>query len=213
MQLSTIRDNVYYNIEDKTDGSGRFPNSNINDFINEGQRVFATLITSEAIPALKEIATADTVDGQQSYALPSDFVRYINLEWKSNGVKYISCIKLPITERDALTENTLYTPSTTQPYVIVTNDGLYLFPTPSSSDSNVGSAYLQLDYIRQPATLSNDTDEPEIDLQYHHFLIDYATARAFQIMGQAERAKILYDKFYENIKAINLKFSVAETGK
>lgn len=77
-------------------------------------------------------------------------------------------------------------------YYCIRQDRLYLDPIP-----NLSGGYLQLWYYAIPAELSGDSDSPVIPVDFHRYLSDYATFKAFQVDGLLDQAQLYYQEFKE----------------
>jgi len=109
-----------------------------------------------------------TVASQQAYALPSDFIQVIRLEWYESGTALTSLSRkiVPMTpnQRDLLV-NVTGDPQ----YYTLSKNNIVLWPIPDRI------LEVHLEYNYQTTFLSNDSDIPDIPLQYHEYIPILAT--------------------------------------
>jgi hypothetical protein len=111
-----------------------------------------------------------------SYALPSDFSRFIDFY---NTETHESLSSLGVKDYDELST------STGRPYSYVAlGSNLSLYPTPD------GIYPLAMRYWKLPADMVADSDEPEIPAQYHDLLIAYAMNKAYLRENDYNAAKV-----------------------
>lgn len=110
----------------------------------------------------------NTVTNQQAYALPSDFIQIIRLEWYEVGTTQTSLsrkiIAMTPNQRDLLVDVT----GDPQFYTLSKNN-IVLWPIPDRI------VEVHLEYNYQTAFLSADSDIPDMPLQYHEYIPILAT--------------------------------------
>lgn len=110
----------------------------------------------------------DTVAGQQAYALPSDFVQIVRLEWYNTGTAATSLS----TKIEAMTPNQrdlLVNVNGDPQYYSMSKNNIILWPIPN----RVVEVHLEYNY--QTAFMTLDSDIPDMPLQYHEYIPILAT--------------------------------------
>lgn len=142
-------------------------------WLNQGQR--RSVIESEirTQEASDEFSTEANVS---SYTLPTDFSREIDFY---NTETHELLIPVGVRDYDS------FPTSTGRPYTYtVVGNKLVLYPTPD------GVYPLAFRYWKLPSDMVNDTDTPEIPVQYHELLIAYAMKKAFQREDDLQMAQM-----------------------
>lgn len=128
--------------------------------------------------------------GAVNAALPATFLKFLHAGFTSGGayykLKYIEFEELMRVEfPNSLTPVGLPTKVYIRPEFSV----IGLYPLPESAITVV------LDHTKIPATLTSDSDVPEIPLAYHEVIHLYALMRAAKLDNDLERAQ-MYDSEY-----------------
>lgn len=154
----------------------------VKKWLNQAQR--RAVIESE-IRTQEEAYEFTTAAGTATYELPANFARSIDF---FNSETHELLQPLDIREFDNLSK------SEGRPYVYtVIGNKLTLYPTPNA-------AYpFTLRYWRLPADMINDTDQPEIPVQYQENLIPYAMAKAFNREDDWQAAQVWEGKWERSI--------------
>lgn len=109
-----------------------------------------------------------TVANQQAYALPSDFMQVVRLEWYESGTSLTSLSRkiVPMTpnQRDLLV-NVTGDPQ----YYSFSKNNIMIWPIPDRI------VEVHLEYNYQTAFMSSDSDIPDMALQYHEYIPILAT--------------------------------------
>lgn len=106
--------------------------------------------------------------GQQAYALPSDFVQIVRLEWYNTGTAATSLS----TKIEAMTPNQrdlLVNVNGDPQYYSMSKNNIIIWPIPN----RVVEVHLEYNY--QTAFMTADGDIPDMPLQYHEYIPILAT--------------------------------------
>jgi hypothetical protein len=110
----------------------------------------------------------DTVSAQQAYALPSDFLQLVRLEWYETGTSATSLSNkiefMTPNQRDLIGEVT-----GDPQYWTFSKNNILLWPIPDRI------VEVHLEYNYQTAFMSSDSDIPDMPLQYHEYIPIIAT--------------------------------------
>lgn len=154
----------------------------VKTWLNEGQR--RAVIESEMRVA-QETYSLSTSAETASYELPANYARLIDF---FNSETHELMTPLAIREFDNLSK------SSGQSYCYtVIGRNVTLYPTPN------GIYPLTLRYWRLPADMVNDTDEPEIQAQYHELPIAWAMAKAYDRENDYQSAQVWEAKWEKGI--------------
>lgn len=176
MNLSAIQSRVRTVIRDST--AAFISNTEITEWANEAQ-----LDLAARLRILQEADTqADLTEGTNTIALPSTFFEVITLRIGTDDVEFVGDNVWNSYSDGAATPN--------HTLARIFGGNIELYPTPTS-----GFEYT-LRYYRKPATLSGDSDIPEIPEHLHIKLVHYARAMALMAMGEINQAEV-YFSLYE----------------
>lgn len=178
--LQQMRSRAYGQIS-QTEGSSDITASEMNGFLNEGQRFLAPLIKWP-----RDMVDYVPVEGTPAYAVPSDFILLRNAYYgdPSNGQKEM----VPL---DIYTEETLkgVVPTwmstdstdrgTPRRIILLDRATFYINPTPDA-DAVTSGMTLRIGYVYQPADMTADGDSPDnLPVTYHDLIVDYAKYRCY----------------------------------
>lgn len=110
----------------------------------------------------------NTVVNQQAYALPTDFIQTVRLEWYEQGTSLTSLprkIEFMTPNQRDLILNVTGDPQ----YWTFSKNNILLWPIPSRI------VEVHLEYNYQTAFMSADADVPDMPLQYHEYIPILAT--------------------------------------
>jgi len=145
----------------------------VKDWLNQAQR--RAVIESE-MRVQDETYSISTTAETAGYELPADYSRLIDF---FNSETHELMTPLDIREYDTLSK------SSGQPYAYTTiGNSVTLYPTPNAVYK------FTLRYWRLPADMVNETDEPEIPVQYHELLIAYAMKKAYMRENDYQAAQV-----------------------
>lgn len=188
--LSTLRTAVrrYINEEDST--NSHFTDSEINDYLNQ-----ATLFLATQMEWPEQVDNATAVAGQALYQLPNDFVALTDV--------YFNNQKLVVLERADLGEITpgwqndvASTPKIAYRFNRNTI-GLYPFP-----DANQSGYEIQIQYIYLPATMTADSDTPDVHTAFQICLPFYAAFLCDYKLGNDKKSETHLQKYDQHRKAL-----------
>lgn len=153
-----------------------FAASEIDDYIQKG----ITLLGTEMEWPI-QVSTATSILDQALYELPSDFIAITDAYFDNDPLTILERGDLKTicaTWQDAN--------SGTPKYIYKADNGVFgLYPAP---DSAVAGDSIQIEYISIPATLSSDTDVPDIHTAFQLCLPFYAAYRAQKSIGNEKAA-------------------------
>lgn len=192
MTFQELRSLVWYLVDDQqgidTGSGGYFTTTQVNVFLNNAQKeVQKQLLQAGEMYYLKTVETA-TVDDQQDYVLPSDFLKLHRLEYVLSG-------STPTTEDTLMLERVTLNSSdrinqksgTPIAYTIKKNR-LSLYPIPDTADKT-----LRLFYSYRVTDMSANSDEPDCPLEFHEYVAILAAESCF-IKDDRNPANILEKK-------------------
>ena len=161
-------------------------NDKINNIINQGLRELASRFRW---PWLETTTTINVSAGTRSYALPSDFQYMHSLIRASSKIRLraVSASKaLGLYGDDFPTGNA---------------EGFYLWGSTLHLTRDPASAEtLNLFYHQAPTILSNDTDSPAFDSQFHLLLADYATSKIWEREEDFVKAKASENRWDDGVE-------------
>ena len=185
--LAQIRQQVRLSIN-QADGTGDFSNSELNGFINEGNRFLAVLVNWP-----RDRVEVQVEQGTPGYTLPKDC---ISLLLSYFGKESESGDKLPLTilseeQLSSIFPNWMATDSGSQGrpkyLTLIDKKTAAIYPSPDSDESVTGKK-LEIVYSFYPATLTDDGQEPELPPLYHDFLSQYGTYKCY--MGKLNNPQL-----------------------
>jgi hypothetical protein len=145
-------------------------------WINDGQRE-VVMMNNEL---LEKIATANTVQGQQTYAIPTDCYTIRSILYRSGAsTSYFKLLGQSLQEFDEYIDGwdgTIYGQSDPAIYTAFANNFM-LFPIPATSLT----AGLKLYYYRYPVDMVLDTDILDLPLPYHSAIVEYCLKQAYEL--------------------------------
>lgn len=141
------------------------------------------------------LAKADLVANQNLYGLPEDFRKMIRVEIapESEGTRF----KAHRIDSNAFGDPGTVVP-TNSPVYSIRGKNIDLKPTPSA---NVTRG-LWMWYVENVADLADDTDEPNIPLEFGDLPIEYAAAKAKARQGLFDEASFLMAEFERGLDAM-----------
>lgn len=161
-----------------TPSNTHFSSAEIDDYVQKA----ITLLGSEMEWSF-QISQAQSVQDQALYELPSDFIAVTAV--------FLDGTPLTILERgDLKAINSLWqnSPSGTPKYAYKSSNNVVgLYPAPDADHSSLS---LQIEYVKIPATLSSDTDIPDVHAAFQLCLPFYAAYMAETKLGNDKKAAI-----------------------
>ena len=190
--LQQMRSRAYAQISQE-EGSSDITASEMNGYLNEGQRFLAPIIKYPRVST-----NYVPVAGTPAYTVPSDFILLLNAYY---GNPAIGGDLVPL---DIMTEETLKAlfPSwqdesvtargAPQRVILLDRLTFYLHPTPDA-DASVSGKKFRIGYVYQPADLTSDGSSSILPITYHDLIVDYAKYRCLtgKLNKQEEGDRIL----------------------
>lgn len=195
--LADLRDFVREQTLLETDD---WSNTKVNVVINEGVLEVATRFDW---PWLADIADFSLVADQQAYT----FATITNAGVTSKNIGKIEAIidrdrRVRLIEMDPSRAWERFggdMPESTDPtHFFIWGESVYLVPVPTTADTD----RLRVFYYRKPALLSNDSDSPEWDSQFHYAAAYWAVARAWEREEDFEKASAWRSQFDSRVEAM-----------
>lgn len=171
MQLQDLQALVTNWVDDP--GNGYFTIAQINVFINNAQReVQKQLLQAGELWYAQPVQTV-TVASQNTYVLPSDFLKLHRLEVVTSGTPPNESVqtieKVTLNEQDRLSPGI----GTPEGHEVLQNI-LYIWPAPNASLQP-----LRLWYSALVADMVSSTDTPNVPVQYQEYIAILATIDCF----------------------------------
>ncbi len=161
-------------------------NDKINNIVNQGIREMASRFRW---PWLETTTTIAVVSGTRSYALPTDF------QYLHSLLRASSRIRLRATSASkALGAYGDDFPTGTASGYYLWGSNLFLTKDPDSNET------LNLFYYQAPTVLSNDTDSPAFDSQFHLLLADYTVSKIWEREEDFVKAKASEDRWDDGVE-------------
>lgn len=151
---------------------------------------------------MEATATANTVQDQLEYDVPSDLSVLRSLKFKGYRLKYMS-----FAEFNEYVDGFTAAPGVT-PYgsgipeifmVWGEPKKISLFPKPQESVTNGLTIY----YIKHPVSVGNLADALTVPLQYHNAVVDYCLQKAYELDEDYQKAELKKTAFNETTMKLN----------
>lgn len=188
--LLQLRTSVRRYINETDSTNSHFTDSQLNDYLNQAVTFLGTQMEWP-----EQVDQASAVTNQALYQLPSDFIALVDA--------YFDNKKLVILERADLGQispSWQNDPSSTPTVAYQFNrDTIGLYPAPDSSQS---AKIIQIQYLHLPATLSADTDIPDLHTAFQMCLPFYAAFLCDYGLGNDKKADIHLAKYDQHRKAL-----------
>ena len=160
---TTARDLIQQTDEANTD----FTNSELNAYIDEGVKFLATIVKWP-----RDKIDVQAVDGTGAYTLPTDAILIWNCYFGDVSVSgdvvpldVMSEAELAVINPSWLDEHA-NAKGTPKRIILLDRTTIFIEPRPDA-DSSVSGKKIILTYVYSPATLGNDTAEPDLPLTFH----------------------------------------------
>lgn len=176
--------------------------SDIYAFLNLAQHNVVRRLNDNAMPEMCAIATGSLSSSMA--ALPATFVRERFVEI---GATNIRARRWDISELDALDNNTLTEPSSSNPYYFIWYStgaaGLRLQVDVGLPTSTLG---YRLHYVKQPTDMSDSVD-PVLSAEKHGLLVSYALWLAWHQLEEPKEAERQWAEYVKQVNRINSRHS------
>jgi hypothetical protein len=177
--------------------------ADLTSLLNDGQ-----LDIARKTECIESSADSTVVASTQEYSIPTGCIRVTDVYYGGTG----EWEKLPMVSREFLAneidDSWFDTTGTTYGYYRRA-DKVGLYCTPTSNEA--GTNYLRIYYIKQPDTLSGDTDEPFDSLDhlkpYHESVLLYAMFHAKWLVGKWEQADVIEAKYLSRVRDMEVELS------
>ena len=166
-------------------------------FLNRAQHNLVRRLNDNAMPEMLEVASGNLTASRA--ALPSDFVRERFVEF---GAADIRARRWDISELDALDNNTLTVPATTNPYYYIWYDASDAALRLQMDVGASSTGAYKLHYVKQPTDMS-DAADPILRSDKHHLLIYYALWLAWHQLQEAAQAEYMWGEYIKGANRIN----------
>jgi hypothetical protein len=145
---------------------------------------------------LETTATANIVQGQAEYDVPTDMSVLRSLAYKGFRIKYMSFAEFNeyIDGFDAAPGIGPYGPGIPEIFM-VWNNKITVFPKPNESVTNG----LKIYYVRQPTVVTSLGDNLTVPIQYHNAVVDYCLTQAYELDEDLQKASYNKGKFDETM--------------
>lgn len=201
--LSQIRTLSRVFISQTDENNTDFDNSTLNGFANEGVRFLGALVKKPI-----DLVGVQVENNIGKYNLPTDAVLILSALFgdrsTNNDVRPLQIV--PLEELKSYYPSWLDSTSnsTGRPEYITLLDRrtVLITPRPDSTESASGKK-LFINYCYQPATLSNDSDSPDLPIVYHDLVAKYVQHMCMMSkLNQPELGVALYGQIVEQAKKL-----------
>jgi len=201
---SELEDQVGYKLGLTIDANSIPSNTQVQQWLNEGQLDVARKIHPQLAPDLIEVESININAGDETFALSSlskPFIKLIACRYAASATDTDRPCKIV----DAYSHSALVRagdflkPTSDDPIVSVQNGNLAFYPTADA----VGGGDAVVTYLREPDTLSADGTECELPAFLEDLVVDYAVIQAKIQDEQFDQAMLLYKNYLINIAVLN----------
>lgn len=192
MDLAALRAETRYLTDTDTTS---YPNSDLDTHINN----YYDTVTGEIVKACDrwdfsgKIATTDTVAGQKAYNFPTGILTIKRAEYCPDGTNWYPLSLIDISSFNVSSSDTNTNQSSSEPFAELHDDGIYIYPTPTTSVTDG----LKMWYQKDVEHMVEGGDEPLIVKPYQKVL-SYGAALDFFIkngpQSEADRMEMRYEK-------------------
>lgn len=187
--LSTVR----RYIDEETSSNSHFSDDEIYDYINQGIRYLGTDLEWPL-----QTAQATAVEDQAVYTLPSDFISLVDAYFDNHAIVIIERADLP-----GLTPTWQNSSAGTPRYAYKSDNAkIGLYPKPDATNAGL---FLQIQYIKVPADLADDTSTPDLHTSFQDCIPFYAAFLCEHKLGNTARAKANMDLYEMHKKRLQSK--------
>lgn len=188
--LLTLRTTVRRYINEEDPDNSHFTNDEITDYLNQA---ITFLGTQMEWPEQVDQATA--VPDQALYQLPDDFIAIVDVYFNNRKI-----VVLDRADLGQISPSWQSDPSSTPQIAYrFNNNTIGLYPAP---DSNQTGYILQVQYIHLPATLSQDSDIPDLHTAFQMCLPFYAAFLCDYKLGNDKKSDMHLQKYDQHRKAL-----------
>lgn len=185
-------------IDEPDSTNSHFSDSQIYDFLNQAIRFLGTemewpLQTAEAV----------SVQSQAVYTLPTDFISLVDVYFDNKDIVTIERADLPAIRNDWQNAEA----SMPRYAYKADNAKIGLWPPPDATNAGLT---IQIQYIKVPPDLSDDTTSPDLHVAFQDCLPFYAAFLCEHQMGNTKRAEVnltLYESHKKKLMSKLQRFS------
>jgi hypothetical protein len=165
-------------------------------WINDAQEE----IVKENEGLMETTATANVVQNQMEYDVPSDMSVLRSLKFKGYRIKPMSFAEFNeyVDGYSAADGVSPYGPGIPEIFM-VWNNKITLFPKPSESITNALSIY----YIKHPPTVTTLADALSVPLQYHNSVVKFCLKEAYELDEDYQKAQAKRSEFEQDMMKLN----------
>lgn len=181
LTLATIRQRGL-GMVDASDANSHYGATLCNQWLNDGLQQ----MTAKG-RGIEDTFSFTTTASTRAYVLPTNFIEAKQVLYNGTRLRPMALI-----EQDFFSSGSSYPDR----YALWGTPLQILFgPTPPSAAEDV-----VVYYFREPNTLTNDGDEPEIPNRFRHYLSDYLAANYLLADGNAQDANLHLQRYNEGVK-------------
>jgi len=199
---SAIRSQSYTLLRE-TSGDSNFTDTQINDFIDQAISLIAPIIEHPR----KESSGTQVSEGNGDVTLPTDNLVILNAYFGDKAVLSDWTPIKVVTEEvlKAIAPNWGQTPTSSEGrpayFLVKSRTTGHLYPHASAAESVSGKKWW-VNYVYQPAVLSNDSNSPDLPLPYHDILKFYVCHLCYLNLSNPAMADYMFKLFSQNHQAI-----------
>lgn len=186
----TLLESTRRYIDEQDSANSHFTDAEIYDYINQGIRYLGTDLEWPL-----QTAQATAVENQAVYSLPDDFISLSDAYFDNHDLVIVERSDLP-----ALSTSWQDSSAGTPKYAYKSDNAkIGLYPKPNAENAGL---ILQIQYIKVPANLENDTATPDLHVSFQDCLPFYAAFLCEHKMGNTTRSKANYDLYEAHKKRL-----------
>jgi len=188
--VSQLRTAVRRYINEEDSANSHFTDAEILDYLNQAVTFLGTQMEWP-----EQVDQATAVPSQALYQLPSDFIALVDVYFNNQKI-----IVLDRADLGQISPSWQSDPASTPKIAYQFNrDTVGLYPSP---DANQTGYTLQIQYIHLPATLSTDSDIPDLHTAFQMCLPFYAAFLCDYKLGNDKKADAHLQKYDQHRKAL-----------
>lgn len=178
------------------EASVQVTNEDVMRWINDAQE--RIILENEGL--MEATATADTIQNQSDYPVPSDMSVLRSLAYRGWRMKYMSFAEFNeyIDGFKANPGVTPYGPGIPEIFM-VWNNIITLFPKPNENLT----AGLTIYYMKHPTKVVTLTDSLGVPEQYHIAIVDYCLKNAYELDEDMYKASLKEQEFKQRVQMLN----------
>lgn len=181
LTLSKIRQKAL-GLCDASDDNSHWGTTLLNGYIQDGLQ---NMVAEGR--GIEDTYSFTTTAGTRAYVLPTNLIEIKQVLYNGSRLRPMALI-----EQDFFSSGSTYPDR----YALWGTPLQILFgPTPPSAAEDV-----VIYYFREPNTLTNDNDEPEVPNRFRHYLADYAAANIKLTDGNAQDANMHMQRYQDGVK-------------